>query len=157
MVATFYYNGSDEIVVNKDITAKESNITVRYKDDTEMINPVLICDSDKIDKNINYVYVGSPIKRYYYINDITYSQGLVYLHCKIDVLMSFKSEIYNLECIVKRNGTLYNVYLNDERLKINNLTRTETFPFKGGFDVNDNKTASYLLVLNGSGQQITPS
>lgn len=156
MTADFYYNGSDEITVDKTITLKESGVTVRYKDDTEMINPTIICESDKINKNINYVHVGSPVNRYYFIDDTTYSQQMVYLKCRVDVLMSYKDQIYDLEGIVERNGSLHNLYITDNKMKLNNLTRTQTVPFEYGFDVNDNKTASYLLVLNGSGEQITP-
>ena len=158
MNAKFYFNNSDRRVLEKTLTIVANNVTVRYKEDTELIRPVLICDSDKFSSDINYVYVGGAIKRYYYIEDVTMSQGKVELHCAVDVLMSFKEQILETEVICARNTNYWNMYLNDDRMELENRERILTKPFSKGFRdyYNSSKPASFILVMSGSGNAPTP-
>lgn len=152
MQATFYRNNSDKIALNKSIVQKKT-ATIYYKDDTELIRPTFIFQDDKIDSGINYLYIGGDVKRYYFINDITFSQGRIELHCEVDVLMSFKSEIENQECIIARNEKIWNMYLSDDRMELYHKPRYLTFPFEHGFTeyYDGTKYGSMILTLNGGG------
>ena len=152
MQARFYYNKSDKIVVYKQLVDKfNASKLIYYKEDTDLVNPTFIMDSDKrMDNDINYVYV-QDVGRYYYVNDITYSQGRIELHCTVDVLMSFKSEIDKQKVIIERSETDYNLYLSDNHLRSESQSRVLTFHSEYGFDVSGNKPASWILTLNGGG------
>ena len=152
MNAKFYYNKSDRIVLNKDISEKGS-VTVRYKGDTDLINPIFIVNADKIDDKINYIYIGGDIKRYYFIDSVIFSQGHIELKCSIDVLMSHKSEIENQECIIIRNEKIWNMYLSDDRMELYHKPRYLTFPFEHGFTeyYDGTKYGSMVMTINGGG------
>ena len=152
MNAKFYYNKSDRIVLNKDISEKDS-VTVRYKGDTDLINPIFIVNADKIDDKINYIYIGGDIKRYYFIDSVIFSQGHIELKCSIDVLMSHKSEIEDQECIIIRNEKIWNMYLSDDRMELYHKPRYLTFPFEHGFTeyYDGTKYGSMVMTINGGG------
>lgn len=157
MTAYFYINNSDRIVVNK-VIDKQNEATVRYKADTTIEKPTFICDSDKFEDGINYIYVGGNIKRYYFVEDVEMTQGRVYISCSVDPLMSFKDKIYEQTCVIKRNTSKWNLYLNDERMNLYNVQRVLTFPFANGFRnfYDPQKKGSFVLVLSGSGEAPTP-
>ena len=152
MNAKFYYNKSDRIVLNKDISEKDS-VTVRYKGDTDLINPIFIVNADKIDDKINYIYIGGDIKRYYFIDGVIFSQGHIELKCSIDVLMSHRSEIEDQECIIIRNEKIWNMYLSDDRMELYHKPRYLTFPFEHGFTeyYDGTKYGSMVMTINGGG------
>lgn len=152
MNAKFYYNKSDRIVLNKNISEKDS-VTVRYKGDTDLINPIFIVNADKIDDKINYIYIAGDINRYYFIDSVVFSQGHIELKCSIDVLMSHKSEIEDQECIIIRNEKIWNMYLSDDRMELYHKPRYLTFPFEHGFTeyYDGTKYGSMVLTINGGG------
>lgn len=153
MQAIFYYNSADRIVIDKSsyLSQEITENNLYFKDDTDLINPTFIVESDKALHNINYVYVGGDVNRYYFINNITYSQGRIEIECAVDVLMSHKAIIYKNEFIVWRNQTVYNRYLTDDRQLTEASSRVLTFPFEGGDGTftGATKTASYILSLSG--------
>lgn len=152
MTVKFYYNESDPVVVDKTITQYGTTTTdFYYKDNTELINPVFKVKTlrHNIDK-INYCYVDE-LKRYYYIENIEYKQGYIELHCKVDVLMSFKKEIDQQACIVIRSENNYNFYISDDKIRTEAQLRVVTLDFENGFDVSGNKVANFVLTLNGGG------
>ena len=81
------------------------------------------------------------------------------MKCSEDYLASHRTEILKLSGILERSGSdkRYNLYLNDDKTKVFNMTRTCTLPWldSGGnlksFRVNGSKTYSYILTLSGSG------
>lgn len=72
------------------------------------------------------------------------------LHLELDPLMTYKNQILNLDCIIKRNTNNYNVYLNDENQKITEQTKQFYHTFKGGDISYFNPHKSILLTLVGS-------
>ena len=68
---------------------------VQLKDTTELFTPVFILRTNPIVYNSNYVYC-SFTKRYYYIESIDALSGSrIAIHCKCDVLYTFRTEIKN--------------------------------------------------------------
>lgn len=172
MKITFYKCSADKIIFDKTNynTQKGSSLNVKYKENTDLLRPIiLVKPSDIMDKDINYIRVmhdesdvtdTTTVDRYYFVNEITFSQQYVILHCEVDVLMTFKDEIAKLSGIVERNAFLWNMYLTDTKLKCFNLQRIQTFPWtdasgnaKGFFDGSGNKTASYVLTMSGGGDE----
>lgn len=126
MNATFYYNKSDKRYLNKDIEAKYSNIPIQILTPSSIINPTLKVSSGLIGQNVNYVYIPD-LRRYYYIDNYIMENGFVIIECKVDVLMSFKEEIKTENVIAKRSSNRYNLYLPDEKFKMYNYSKIQTF------------------------------
>lgn len=78
----------------------------------------------------NYAYI-EEFARYYYVKSVSVeSNKLAVFDLECDVLMSFKSDIYDLECIVSRNETEYNLMLSDSKMK---FERSTTWTYKSAF------------------------
>ena len=104
MTAILYNNKSDSREINKNLT-ELSTINITLYLDTNVINPVFKLKN--FINNANYMYV-SDLHRYYYINNYTISNQCVYLHCSVDVLTTYKTEILNSECLISRSENDYN-------------------------------------------------
>lgn len=78
----------------------------------------------------NYAYI-EEFARYYFIKSVSIENNkLAMFDLECDVLMSFKSDIYDLECIVSRNETVYNLMLSDSKMK---FERSTTWTYKSAF------------------------
>lgn len=104
MTAILYNNVSDNREINKNIT-EISTIDLTLYLDTNVLNPVF--KLKMFNNNGNYLYVPT-LNRYYYINNYTLSNQCVYLHCSVDVLMSYKTDILNSACLISRAENDYN-------------------------------------------------
>lgn len=104
MTAILYNNKSDNREIHKNIT-EISTIDVTLYMDTNILKPVFKVKT--FNNNANYIYVPN-LMRYYYIDNCTLSNQCVYLHCSVDVLMSYKTELLNTECLISRSETNYN-------------------------------------------------
>ena len=114
MTAILYNNVSDNRKINKNIT-EISTIDLTIYLDTNVLNPVFKVKT--FNNNGNYLYVPA-LNRYYYINNYTLSNQCVYLHCTVDVLMSYKNEILNSEVLVYRNESIKDLRLQDTNMPI---------------------------------------
>ena len=120
MTITFYNNESDAILVDKKITSISSISNAKIINETDIVNPSIIVSRNFYDSIIlqaNYLYIDN-LKRYYYINNISFAESMIVIDCTVDVLMSYKSEIRNILCTVTRNENLKNGYLNDDNYNI---------------------------------------
>ena len=88
---------------------------VHFIDDTEIVNPILKLTSFD-ENNVNYVYIPS-LRRYYYVNGVTYSKGYYYVNLHVDVLMSFKESIKKQTVVADRSASQYRQYIDDNILK----------------------------------------
>lgn len=150
-------NTSNNNVAKKKIAVLR-NVTFHFKDESEIINPTVIISREIPDvENCNYLYV-EELERYYYINEITLEHQRYILQCHVDVLMSFYDKILEQRAIIERNGSLGNLYLEDEKIKCFSMTRFQTFPWLDssgnpkGFRVGGSKVKNFILTISGSGQ-----
>ena len=104
MTAILYNNVSDSREINKNLT-EISTINITLYLDTNVTTPVFKVKN--FINNVNYMYVPD-LHRYYYINNYTLSNQCVYLHCSVDVLETYKTEILNSECLISRSENDYN-------------------------------------------------
>lgn len=94
----------------------------------------------------NYIY-SSKFGRFYFIDEITVVRtGILDLHCSIDVLESFGSEILANDAIIDKQEKDYNLYLNDNGLKIRQDPLIQTVYFPNGFGGD----YEFVLVVAGS-------
>lgn len=123
MQVTFFKNYSSNEVVNKrleHLAYGEANIcSVRVTENTFMSKPTFYLGSEDFSfNNCNYLFCDN-FNRYYFIEDIEISNnGCVYLHCRVDVLMSFADFIRNLYSTVERQEEVKNCnpYIEDNEV-----------------------------------------
>ena len=107
------YNTTDDSrKLNKTLTAIKT-ISVRLKDDTDIMHPVIELDAANLPPTANYCYIAA-FNRYYYINQqgIKIGRDLT-LTLAIDVLMSFKEKILNSRVIAAKSTNRCNKNLPD--------------------------------------------
>ena len=137
MTAILYNNKSDNREVNKNIT-EIYTIDVTLYMDTNLLKPVFRVKT--FNNNANYIYVPN-LGRYYYIDNYILSNQCVYLHCSVDVLMSYKTELLNTECLISRSETDYNDNIVDTLAPI---TEDTVYTVKN-FGENIKSTEHYIL------------
>jgi hypothetical protein len=146
MTIKLYHNDSDKRTVNKTLTNEGSLTGATIIDDTTILNPRLkVRDNGIIMVQYNYCYIAD-FKRYYYITNITVSNGYIIIDCKVDVLMSYANEIKACSGIIKRQENKCNYYLDDEKYKSYEYSRIQTKLFPNGFTTN-----SFVLTIAGGG------
>ena len=140
---------SEIVAPNKDVSII-NDVSATIKGALSVENPVLILQyKSDIQPNINYVYIPE-YNRYYFVTDIINLTGGRYeLHCKVDVLMSFKDYILNLSCIVDKQSSKdnANMYLDDGSFVVQSKEFVDTINFPRGF--NDN--GEFILITAGGG------
>ena len=156
MTITPYVNSSDPKVVNKTLT--QIYVTppdVTFKDDVNMMAPVLIMAYDASLLTCNYVYI--PLfNRYYYVTRIITSQQRLIMECKIDVLQSHSSEIDGFYALVARQADRTkeaNLYLHDKEFRALAYKDAAVINFKNssGQIVKLAKDMNMILTVAGGG------
>ena len=138
----------DKRYLNKTITQISVMNDCYFKDDTELINPVLILSSFNA-VTTNYVYIPD-LSRYYYVTGVTYSEGYYYVALHVDVLMSFKDDILKQRCIIDRGASYVNLYMSDDEFKTQSYTCDRYIPFENASAFDFTKQ-QYILAVMGTG------
>lgn len=128
--ANFYVNSSDKLKVEKDLTQILTNKIITIIEPVDIFNPIIKLSKQIGSLSFNYIYI-SDFNRYYFVTEPPTWRGGFYevkLHC--DVLMSFKSGFYTKNVIIKRNSRNYNLYLNDDHMKMLNYPYYQTLNMK---------------------------
>ena len=142
-----YVNKSSNNTVTKELS-NEIELNIVLKDDTIIENPIIILRKTETIAtalhDFNYCYIPK-FDRYYYIESREALNATTWkLNCRVDVLMSFKTEIKKLKAIVERSNKYFNTYITDDSYTVQNRTRVQTKEFPSGFE-ND----SLLLIVAG--------
>lgn len=146
-LASLYIVNDDIRVLNKNLSnAVKGDVTITYKDVTEMIRPQIILNYDNVNlKNVNYVYLSDK-QRFYFVDGspqlLTGNRILYNLKC--DVRMSHKDIIKNLTATITRNENKYNQYLPDNEYKVLTYETISTHLFPNSVDNN-----SIILMTTG--------
>lgn len=140
MKARLYFNKSDKREVSKTLTQVGGDFYVEILDNSSVTNPVLKLQTSSGVLNANYIWL-EDFHRYYYINDWTVSQGYILINCHVDVLMTYKTEIREIQCVVRRNelNDRCYAYQNDDKRKLSSYTCIRTLEFDSGFDMDINQ------------------
>lgn len=117
----------------------------------EVTVPIFRLSYNQNFKSINYCYVPE-LGRYYFINKIVLESGsAMIIHCDCDVLMSFRDDILNLDCVCLRNENDFNPYIQDDiptsvKATTTNYIMATSTPF---ILPEDDNVYCYVLNLNG--------
>lgn len=148
MNLTLYKTSSDRRRLSKSLSVIKDNISCIIKDMNDIYTPRLILENDdlSLDK-CNYAYI-SEFGRYYYINDIRPLTGnRVELVLSVDVLMSFKGELYSIPLIIDKQERENNAnkYFNDGSYLATQKEFLRILEFGNGF----NEAGTYILIACG--------
>jgi len=149
MTITTYINESDSHTLNKKITKIEDVSGVVFKQDTDILRPLLII-SRNVSNNYNYVYIPA-FNRYYYVRSKSFADQRYYVNLEVDPLMSSQTDINNLEVIADRSSSAFNLYQVDPEVPqlAPNVIATQKFPAGfGGY--------SFILAVTGGGRPPEP-
>lgn len=125
--ATFYNTKSSPETVNKVLTDSRQ-LSIELKAPTDVLSPVIVLGGVDI-TGYNYCYIPA-FKRYYYIDEMETDYGnITGRKCSVDVLMTYKSQIKQLNAIVERQQNYYNLYLNDLQIPDYAYKRIQTKQF----------------------------
>lgn len=145
MEVRFYYNQSDDRVINKNLVAG-SVLNGVPRDEISIMNPIIRFEDDTIIR-YNYAYIPE-LRRYYNIVDRTaYRQGVWDITFAVDVLMSFRLDIMDLHVIVDKQSmaAVGDEYIDDGSLVTENVMFETVYEFPAGF----NDTGEYILITAG--------
>ena len=130
MKVDFYYNESENNVINKHITKIKTTECI-VKADIDVKEPILELTFDADLHKANYVYIES-MNRYYYISDKQNVVGNRFrIYCNVDVLESFKNDILKEQVILASTENIgSNNYLSSNVWKstVKDKTEIKTFP-----------------------------
>lgn len=147
MEVIFYYNQSDDRVINKRLIEDGKNVYNGVpRDEISIMNPIIRFESDSI-LRYNYAYIPE-LQRYYSVVDRTaYRQGVWDVTFAVDVLMSFRADISDLYVVVDKQSMPANgdEYIDDGSLVSENVMFQSIYEFPGGF----NDTGEYILITAG--------
>ena len=113
-----YKNSAESNRVDKTNYLEEAGkIYGIFRDSFSITEPAFELEYNQV-PNFNYVYI-TQLNRYYYVNDITsVANNLWLINLNIDVLMTYKTEILELDCFVDRNEFTFNNYIIDDKVVI---------------------------------------
>lgn len=153
MVAKIYKTKSAPNVVNKTLSEVVTFEEVIFKEDTSLLNPTIIINgvSNASEYTIEDIgtsnYFSIPkVNRYYFITDITMMRGgRVAITGKVDVLMSFKTDILGSTQLIVRQEKKTNNYLIDTDIPLS--SKKQVIEHEFGDSITD--SGYYILAVNG--------
>lgn len=132
--------------INKQVTSV-TTLTGTFRESVDILSPTVRIEySNPV--GFDYVYI-SDFGRYYYVDDITVVRtGVLDLHLSVDVLESHKAAILANDAILDKQEIKYNLYLNDDSIKMRQdpLVTCKVFPH-GMFE---NDAFEYVLCVAGN-------
>lgn len=140
-----YHNNSAENVVVKTLTNAVTLQGVKAIHADNIETPTIEIASANSLAGVNYVYMPM-YGRYYYVTgrELT-REGLWTLRLRVDVLMTYCSEILQQTAIVSRNANVFNLYLPDNSFRVSAKRRVQTLLFPRGFS----RQPTYILAIAG--------
>lgn len=144
MTIMLYQNASPSNYVNKDIRYAEI-IEGVLRTPTSITDPVILIARDS-PTGFNYAHIAE-FGRYYFLTGVsTVSDKLLSVSFHVDVLMTYKDAIADMQAIVKRQENKFNLYLDDGIFKAYQNTKHKIIKLPYGFT-----EYSYVLALAGNG------
>ena len=139
-----YVNTSERQAINK-ILDSGSTVTGSLRGESSIINPSFLIETTN-PSGYNYCYIAE-FGRYYFITDITSVRTDIWrIDCAVDVLMSFKNQILNLDVIVSDNSSPdEETYYSGEQWQTLVKTKTDVINFPSGL-LDDGE---YILITSG--------
>lgn len=102
--ATVYNCSDDPRTLHKTLPAGIPVENIVPTESCDILNPTFILNYNASYATCNYIIVGSPFNRSYFITDMKIDIGKkIVISCAVDVLRSYESEIGNIKTTIYRN------------------------------------------------------
>ncbi len=152
MTITFYNQLNDNRVMNKNLGEPLHSSVCTPFGECSLHKPVITVRQFNGYANVNYCYIDE-YGRYYYITDvIAKSGGILEIHCRVDVLKTYRDVILVSRAVCVANENVGSSYIPDDNYPVINKRGTDIYEFEG--DPFNTETASRLsknYVLNVAG------
>lgn len=155
MEVQFYKNSSPTIKLSKTLAQVGSPRTCDIIGAVDVVNPTIIVEGT-VDSSVNYMTVGAPLNRSYFITAIDYSiagQVIISAHC--DVLSTFHSFVENTKLNFTRGAARIGE-IEDGSYPIADTLKVVRYPFTdwdSTFFTNSSEGQRYLLrIADGRGK-----
>lgn len=154
MNITLYNCTDDERKLNKTLTAVKTTDAVLLNDGFSYLAPSLLLRGSPADfVGVNYAYIPD-LGRYYYIRDITIEHAdRVRLYLSVDVLMSWRTQILDLDVIALRSTNHGNQYIIDNKIQLQRkpfiITKRLTYSMFDS-ELLDNNSCCYVVNIMSS-------
>ena len=147
MNISFYKIFDDKKVVNKktDSTTLIKTISGSFKQDCDVMAPVVEVAYDNDLMTANYMYIPD-LRRYYYVAPPVLSTQRLIFKGEVDVLKSYDAGIRALTCVVERQEYKHQLYLADKYFKALSYKVVKTFKWPRRFDKDH---SSFVLTTGG--------
>lgn len=151
MQLTYYNNKSDRRWLSKDLETLSleghaNPVNIKMLESSSIVKPVFKMKDVDLYATANYCWVDT-LHRYYFIDDVILAEGYAYLHCSIDVLMTYREQLHDIKVLVDRNQWDYNLYQVDDKLALNNFSSQKRVEFPDGFN---SEVQAFLLGVIGN-------
>ena len=88
----------------------------------DLLDPVIVVKNSDYaaiaNGHSNYVYLGAPFNRYYFMGTATAGEdGMTRIPCHVDVLYTYLAEAMNADVIAKRSSSSFNIALQDDMVQ----------------------------------------
>lgn len=145
MEVQFFYNQSDARVINKNLIEGET-FSGQARDEVDVMSPIILFDKPEV-LRYNYAYIPELQRYYDIVNRNSFRDGLWEVTFSVDVLMSFRGDINQLNVVVDKQSMLENgnEYIDDSSLVAENVMFQQVYDFPGGF----NSTGEFILITAG--------
>lgn len=141
-----YTTGSERHAINKTLQ-NGLELIGSLRGESSVINPSFIIEATN-PSNYNYCYIPD-FNRYYFITNITSVRTDIWrIDCAVDVLMSFQTEILNLDVIVSDlsiGESPTETYIQGEQWSTTVKNKTDIINFPSGL-LDDGE---YILITSG--------
>lgn len=119
----------------------------------DLLNPTFELDYQEAYTTKNYIVVGAPFNRSYFITDMKIDIGKkIIISCSIDVLQTYNNQIADSYAYIIRTGRLASGarYLPDDQVPITTETQVQNYPFNSTpFLTIDGIDGNYVLTVIG--------
>lgn len=154
-IAKFYNCSDDPRKLSKTLTDEIEISNIKPTENCDILNPVLELDYRQDLTTRNYVVIGAPFNRSYFITDMSITIGKkIIISCAVDVLQTYKDQIKPINANVVRQEKLTEPYLPDSEYKIRSGFQNQTYNW---YSQTGNtvfaSTPYYILNVLGGGSQ----
>lgn len=138
-------NLSDVRKLSKEIS-DIMEVTGTLREHTSIIDPIITFEAslDSL-KKCNYMTIDDFGRKYFVTDIVSITDTLVQITAHVDVLSTYELGIRKNNAIIKKQENDYNLYLNDDSLKVYQNPKVVTYEFPSGFS-----TQEFVLAIAGS-------
>lgn len=147
--ATLYNNSDDPKVLSKTLSGGTPISSIVPTEACDILSPTFILNYNSAYTTCNYIVVGAPFNRSYFITDMKIDIGKkIVISCAVDVLETYKDSIKDcMACVTRNEGIGKPTYVPDNKLPIDpNQKYLKSVLFEGGSLGGDYSTGKHLLV-----------